>query len=156
MRRTVGNAPLRSTYSGTVSALHTSIERKPEYTPVFSLLKKGRYASYVTYRDPLSNMWRVHLCESEACAHAKIHICSLPIHHATTKRPPCARCGTDHNLSWHHIYPQRYFRRFTSFMRYKLSLCRDCHDTMETHIPARTMLPPHDYLRITLTFLKNS
>ncbi len=157
MRRTVGHAPLRSTYTSTsVATPHTTIERKPEYTPVFSMLKRGKYASYVTYRDPLSDLWRVHLCENEACAHAGVHICSLPIHPKTVHRPPCARCGTVHNLTWHHIYPQRYFKRFTRFMQYKLSLCRDCHDDMETYIPERRILPPHEYLKITLVFLRGS
>lgn len=155
MRRTVGHAPLRSTYTtSSVSTLHTTIERKPDYTPVFSMLKRGKYASYVTYRDPLSNLWRVYLCEDEACAHAKVHVCALPIHATTSTRPPCARCGTDNNLSWHHIYPQRFFKRFTRFMQYKLSLCRACHDDMEAYIPQRKMLPPHEYLHITLTFLR--
>jgi hypothetical protein len=151
MKRTMERAPMRSVMSLTHYRGH---HEKPEYTPAFSMSKNGTYASYVTVRDVEKKQWHVYLCEREDCAHAHVHLCTLPLEVPGKRRPPCARCNATQYLSWHHIYPQRFFKRNVRLMQYKISLCRDCHNDIEKHIPERRPLSPHQYVHIAHTFLK--
>lgn len=48
------------------------------------------------------------------------------------KMRQCSKCGTDKNLTEHHIHPVRYFGRKKNQL--KICLCRDCHDQIETII----------------------
>jgi hypothetical protein len=165
MRRFEELAPCAPTHE-TVTTSFTST--KPEYTPAFCYPKKTqnytpdaytgrtgqtRYASYVSVRRTDTKGWHVYLCEREECAHAKIHVCTLPTPTHSRHRSPCAKCGTEKNLTWHHIYPQRFFK-YTRRTHTKISLCRTCHDSIERYIPARTVLTEHVYLSITQQFLQ--
>ncbi|MFM2414515.1 MAG: hypothetical protein RI911_208 [Candidatus Parcubacteria bacterium] len=155
MKRIVEPAPLRSSSTTTPSpTLYTT--EKPDYVPVFSMLKRGKYASYITIYKKETRQWHVHLCEREDCAHARIHLCLFDLQTSAPKRPPCARCGSAHNLSWHHIYPQRFFKRNRIYMQARISLCRGCHDSIETTIPQKRPLQPQEYVRIATTFVRST
>lgn len=49
----------------------------------------------------------------------------------------CIKCGTEENLSAHHVVPQKYLRHFENrhYSQYNsffiVKLCRDCHDQYE-------------------------
>ena len=68
-------------------------------------------------------------------------------------RKVCLRCGTVRNLSWHHVYPKRYFGSgwVNSDVR---PLCRHCHDELEKLIPYKPKLEKLAYLAIFYTFLE--
>lgn len=125
---------------------------RPVYIPAF-YVPKQKYASYVSIKRQDSRGWHIYLCEREECAHAQVHVCTLPIYSTLPQRPPCARCYKKENLTWHHVYPQRFFKRNTKIGSYKISLCRSCHDAIEKIIPIHHPLRDSDYLSLVVQFL---
>jgi len=93
--------------------------------------------------------------------------CSGMFAHSKTDRrdfnpPPCRKCGCEHDLTRHHIYPRRF--EFGDVIADKvIILCRDCHDRLEHVIRQhekqhaktnqRTQLPKYRYPHISLQFI---
>jgi len=61
----------------------------------------------------------------------------------------CPKCHEVKDLTQHHIWPKRFFRGGYG----KLSICRNCHDEIETILPRYVKLSKEDYLWITKIWL---
>lgn len=63
------------------------------------------------------------------------------------KNDRCVVCGTDHDLTRHHVVPRRHKRKLPETIRRRLSnvlfVCRECHDRYESQQLVSDTLDPH-------------
>jgi len=67
----------------------------------------------------------------------------------------CPRCGEHCNLTRHHIYPKRWYRKHRNQWRamwnaHTVLLCRECHDDIEHIIESEERSRSHHGLRVPL------
>lgn len=64
----------------------------------------------------------------------------------------CPKCGEEKPLTKHHVFPRRHFGNKKNLRRYKLLLCRLCHNDIERAIPFEEM-PLSFYPAVCAAFL---
>jgi hypothetical protein len=64
----------------------------------------------------------------------------------------CPKCLEMKNLTFHHIFPLRFFKNKRNGAI--LMLCRDCHTELEFLIPQKPRLSKEEYIKICINFLK--
>ena len=86
----------------------------------------------------------------------------LVLQKGVTMKPTCQKCGTDQNMTEHHLIPVYFKGR--KYNQNKIFLCRKCHDKLETiilgvecfvgHLPygKRFRLHNESYYRIAESF----
>jgi len=62
----------------------------------------------------------------------------------------CPKCHTMQQLTKHHVFPSRYYRKHNESV---LMLCEECHREIEALLPHNRKLHKDEYLAITSAWL---
>ena len=64
----------------------------------------------------------------------------------------CPKCFELKRMTRHHIVPKRF--RVSDTGKYKLLICRDCHDIFENILPKKRTLSVEEYMTVTRIWLR--